>query len=119
MKIELKIVKNTKYLDLQIDCSLDWKGHIKAISIKVSRAVEFLIYAKSFLFWETLKTLYTCIVEAHFRDRCSVWGCCRSMEINHLQKLHRAARIITNDIFDAQGRPLIRKLGWLLSPCTR
>ena len=39
---ELEVVKKTKYLGLQIDCSLDWKEHIKAISAKVSRAVGFL-----------------------------------------------------------------------------
>ena len=52
---ELEVVKRTKYLDVQIDCSLDWKERIKAVSGKVSRAVGFL------------KTLYKGIVEPHFR----------------------------------------------------
>ena len=46
---ELEVVKKTKYLGLQIDCSLDWKEQIKAVSAKVSRAVGFLKHAKSFL----------------------------------------------------------------------
>ena len=33
---ELEVVKKTKYLGLQIDCSLDWKEQIKAVSAKVS-----------------------------------------------------------------------------------
>ena len=60
-----------------------------------------------------MKTLYTGIVEPHFRYCCSVWGCGGSIEINQLQKLqNRAARIITNSSFDAPSRPLIVELGW-------
>ena len=56
---ELEVVKKTKYLGLPIDCSLDWKEQIKAVSAKVSRAVGFQKHAKSFLPKETLQTLYT------------------------------------------------------------
>ena len=45
---ELEVVNKTKYLGLHIDCSLDWKEQIKAVSAKVSRAVGFLKHAKSF-----------------------------------------------------------------------
>ena len=94
---ELDKVQNTKYLGLQIDSSLVWKEHIKTVSTKVSRAVGFLKYAKSFLPVTSLKTLYMGIVEPHFQYCCSVWGCCGSMESYQLQKLqNRAARVITN-----------------------
>ena len=110
---ELEVVQKTKYLGVQIDCSLDWKEQIKAVSAKVSRAVGFLKHAKNFLPRETLKTLYAGIVEPHFRYCCSVWGCCGSTEINQLQKLqNRAARIVTNSSFDTPSRPLIEVLGW-------
>ena len=78
---ELEIVKKTKYLGLQIDCSLDSKEQLKAVSAKVSRAV-----GESFLPKETLQTLYTGIVEPHLRYRCSVWGCAAgATEINQLK----------------------------------
>ena len=110
---ELEVVNKTKYLGLQIDCSLDWKERIKAVSAKVSRAVGFLKHAKSFLPKEALQTLCTGIVEPHFRYCCSVWGGAGSTEINQLRKLQkRAARIITNSSFDAPCRPLIELLGW-------
>ena len=84
-----------------------------AVSSKVSRGVGFLRHAKSFLPKETLQTLYTGIVEPHFRHCCSVWGCAALTEINQLQKLqNRAARIITNSSFDAPGGPLIEEMGW-------
>ena len=45
---ELEVVTKTKYLGLQIDCPLDWKEQINAVSAKVSRAIGFLRHAKSF-----------------------------------------------------------------------
>ena len=78
----LDTVTNTRYLGVNIDSSLDWKEHIKAISSKVSRAIGFLNHAKGFLPQDTLKTFYTGSVEPHFRYCCSVWGCCRKTDLN-------------------------------------
>lgn len=109
----LDVVGKTKYLGVEIDRSLDWKEQIKAISSKVSRALGFLKHGKSFLPKDTLQTIYTGIVEPHFRYCCSVWGCAGLTEINHLQKLqNRAARIMTNSSFDAPSKPIIERLGW-------
>ena len=106
-------MKTTSHLCLQIDQSLDWKEQIKAVSTKVSRAVGFPKHAKSFLSKEILQTLYTGIVEPHFRYCCSSWGCAGLIDIKQLQKLqNRAAIIITISSFDAQVRPLINSLGW-------
>ena len=110
---ELEVVPKTKYLGVQIDCCLNWKEQIKAVSTKVSKAIGFLRHAKSFLPQVSLKTLYTGIVEPHFRYCCSVWGCAGSTDTNQLQKLqNRAARIITYSSFDTPSRPLIAELGW-------
>ena len=60
---------------------------------------------------KTLRTMYTCIVEPHFRCCCSVWGCCGLNEINQLQKLQiRAASIVTGSRFDTPGLPLVKDL---------
>ena len=79
------LVTKQNNLGVQIDSSLDWKEQIKAVSVKVSRALGFLKHAKNLLPWETLRTLYTGIVEPHFRYYCSVWGCAGSTEIKQLQ----------------------------------
>ena len=63
---ELEVVQKTKYLGVQIDCSLDWKEQINAVSSEVSSAIGFLKHAKSFLPMTSLKTLYTGIVDPHF-----------------------------------------------------
>ena len=107
---ELEVVQKTKYLGVQIDHSLDWKEHIKITSSKVSKAVGFLRHAKPFLPKETLKTLYTGIIEPHFRYCCLVGGCSGVTEINQLQ--NRAARIVTGSSFDTPCQPLIKELGW-------
>ena len=110
---DLASVENTKYLGVQVDNSLDWKELIKSVSTKLSRAVGLLKYAKRFLPQNSLKTLYTSIIEHHFLYCCAVWGCCGTTEISKLQKLqNRAARIITNSSFHASSKPLIQKLGW-------
>ena len=104
---ELEVAQKTKYLGVQIDCSLDLKEQVKAVSTKVSRAIGLLKHAKFFLPTASLKTLYTGIVEPHFRYCCSIWGCAGSTEINQLQKLqNRAARLITNSSSDTPSRPL-------------
>ena len=110
---ELDLVNKTKYLGVHVDNSLDWKEHIKTVSTKVSRAIGFLKHAKNILPIASLKTLYSSIVEPHFRYCCSVWGCCGTTDIDQLQKLqNRAARIVTNSSFGAPSRPLIESLGW-------
>ena len=53
---ELDVVKKIKYLGVQVDNSLDWKEHIKAVSSKVSRAIGFLKYARNILPMASLKT---------------------------------------------------------------
>ena len=35
-------VLTAKYLGIQVDRNLNWKGHIKALSSKISRALGFL-----------------------------------------------------------------------------
>ena len=82
---ELEVVQQTKNLGVQIDCCLNWKEQVKAVSTKVSRAIGFLRRAKSFLPLASLKTPYTGIVEPHFRYCCSVCGCAGSTDINQLK----------------------------------
>ena len=68
---ELDVVKKVKYLGVNVDKSLDWKEHIKAISSKVSKALGPLKHAKKFLPESSVRSLYISIVELHFRHCCS------------------------------------------------
>ena len=77
---QLDNVLTAKYLGIQVDSNLNWKGHIKALSSKISRVIGFLKHAKSFSTQDTLQTQYTDIVESHFRYCCSTWGNCGASE---------------------------------------
>ena len=122
---ELEVVQKTKYLGVQIHCSLDWKEQIKAVSAKVSRAIGFLRHAKSFLPLASLKTLYTGIVEPHFRY-CFLSGVvldlqtstsCKSCKIVLLESLQIAASIPQADhlLQSWAGRPLKSSLAMSLN----
>ena len=94
-----------------MESNLVRKGHIKALSTKISRAIGFLKHAKSFLTEDTLKILYTDIVEPHLRYCCSVWGNCGETEKSHMQKLQNRAARLTNNNYDADASPPLNTLG--------
>ena len=73
-----------------------------------------LKYAKEYLPLEIVKNIYTSIVQQHFINCCSVWGCRRRTLLDKLQKLlNRAARIDTNSSHDASSLPSIETQKWL------
>ena len=110
---ELEVVSKIKYLGVLLDNSLAWKDQVRAVSLKVSRGLGILKHAKKFLPFSALTSLYTSIVEPHFRYCCSVWGCAGTTKINRLQKFqNRAARIVTNSSFDTPSNQLTDNLGW-------
>ena len=110
---KLEVVSKIKYLGVLLDNSLAWKDQVRAVSLKVSRGLGILKHAKKFLPFSALTSLYTNIVEPHFRYCCSVWGCAGTTKINRLQKFqNRAARIVTNSSFDTPSNQLTDNLGW-------
>ena len=101
-----------KYLGIQIDSQLKWKEHVESVSLKVSRAIGMIKYAKKFLPTETLKLLYRGLIEPHLRFCCSVWGSCGASTRKILERLqNRSVRIITNSPYDAPAEPLLKSLG--------
>ena len=80
-------MSETKYLGVQPDNNLDWKDLVRALSSKFSRWLVLLKHSKQFIPLSALTSLYTSIVEPHFRYCYPVWGCAGTTEINRLQKL--------------------------------
>ena len=72
----LDIFGSNKYLGVQIDSVLKWREHITSGVGKISRAIGMMKYAKKYLPLEIVKNMYTSIIEPHFRNCCSVQGCC-------------------------------------------
>ena len=84
---ELEVVQKTKYLGVQIDCCLDWKEQIKAVSTKVSRAIGILRHARSFLHVASLK-LFTQVLLSPTFDTFVLSGVVLDLQTsNQLQKL--------------------------------
>ena len=96
---DLDCVQSIKYRAVHIDNTLDWRKHTQEVSKKISRSLGLIKYAKRFLPLESLKNLYTDLVDPHFRYYCAVWGVCEIQELQMLQ--NRAARIITGRNYDA------------------
>ena len=110
---DIEAIHHIKYLGVYIDHTMNWKKEIQLITTKASRAFGILNYSKHLFPFKTLNTLYTSIIEPHFRYCCSVWRYCGKTEVDRLQKLqNRAARIVSNSSCDAPSVPLIRCLGW-------
>ena len=87
-------------------------GHFEIVSIKTSRVIGFLRYAKSFLLQESLKITYTCIVKRHVYSCCPVWDSCGWTEINQLQNYKSVLPVLQLEAaLTPLGQPLIKKLG--------
>ena len=97
-----------------IDENLKWGSQAKFLQTKISRTLGLLKYAKQFVQEETLRNMYSSIVEPHLSYCCSVWGYCGHTKLDTLQKLqNRAARIVTGSPFDSSAAPLLQRLGRL------
>ena len=58
--------------------------------------------------------IYRSAIEPYFRYCCPIWGSASSTNLQRLKILqNRAARIVTDSLYDAHSEPLIKKLGWL------
>lgn len=56
--------------------------------------------------------MFRVIAELHLSYWCSFWGCCSKSKTDILRKIHnRAARIETNNPYDASATPVIQSLG--------
>ena len=105
--IEQKI--SLKYLGIQINNQLKWKEHV--VSLKVSRAIGMIKYAKKIPPPGPLKLLYRGLIEPDLRFCCSVWGNCGVSTIKILERLqNRSVRIITNSPYDAPAEPVLKTL---------
>ena len=92
---DIKLVKEVKYLGVQVDHQLKWTSQLALTTNKISRGIGMLRYAKQYLPLSTVKTMYKSLVEPNFRYCCPVWGNAGVTVIEKLQKLqNRAAKLI-------------------------
>ena len=65
---------SVKFLGVHIDIKLKWKGHIKAVASKLTRAIAMIRFSKKFIPKHKLKMLYQGLEEPHSRFCFTVWG---------------------------------------------
>ena len=87
------MINEAKYLGIQIDKTLSWKEHVNIIASKISRRIGMLRYAKRYVPFNTVKTMYGSIVEPYLRYCCTVWGCCTETDLKRLQILQNRAAL--------------------------
>ena len=69
---DIKLVKELKYLAVQVDHHLKWTSQSALTTNKISRGIGMLRYAKQYLQISTVKTQYKRLVEPYFRYCCPV-----------------------------------------------
>ena len=97
-----------------IDQTLSWNVHVEILCKKIASGIGAFERVRTFVPLETLRSIFTSLVQPHFDCCNSVWGCCQKTRASKLQKLqNRAARILTYSNYHANADNPIKKLGWI------
>ena len=90
-----------KYLGVLIDSKLNYNFQIKAVELKLSRAVGIITKLKYFLPRNVLLQLYYALVHPHLLYGLSVWGSTYPSYFAKLSTLqNKAVKIVGGKIFD-------------------
>ena len=101
-----------KYLDLIVDCHLNWKKHVHEVSKKISRGMGILSRLGLFVTDDILAQLYYSLVYPFLAYGLVVWGNTYATTFKTIVTLQRQAlRIITFSKRDAQSNPIFSQLG--------
>ena len=70
----LNRVRNVKYLGMLIDGGLNWKSHIKQLSLQLSKSSAVIHHLRNFVDTETLKLLYCSLICSRVQYGIILWG---------------------------------------------
>ena len=103
---KLHISKYVKYLGVFIDENLNWKNHVKELSVKLLKANAMLSMIRQFVNKEVLRMIYHSIFQSHVTYNCIAWGQINTSlnRITLLQK--KAIRIISHASYRDHTPPL-------------
>ena len=102
--------KTTKFLGIYVDESLTWKYHLNHINTKISRALYGIKQAKNLLPIQSLKTLYSALIQPYISYGILAWGNANASNLQKTSKLQkRAVRLITNSGYNSHTEPLFKK----------
>ena len=101
-----------KYLDLIVDCHLNWKKHVHEVSKKISSGIGILPRFGLFVSDDILAQLYYSLVYPFLAYGLVVWGNTYATTFKTIVTLQRhALRIITFSKRDDQSNPMFSQLG--------
>ena len=103
----IALVKNAKFLGINIDSNLTWKHHIDVLCSKISRVIGILFKISSFVPSYIVKSLYDSLIHSHLSYCNIIWGNTFPSYLNRLHVLKkRAVRILTNSDYCAHTKSL-------------
>ena len=106
-----KRVHSLSFFGVTIDEFLDWKTHIKNVTLKVSRSIGVLSKLKFTVPQNVLMLLYNSIVLPHLSYCNIVWGNSYSPHLNKMKILQkRAIRILRYSMYNSHTKLLFSRM---------
>ena len=106
----IKFVDTFDYLGIEIDKHLNWKAHIRKITIKMSKVTGVMCRMKNIFSQEVLLTLYNSLFLPYLNYGMLSWKS-KLKEVIKLQK--KVVRIISGARYNAHTEPIFKKLNLL------
>ena len=101
---------STKFLGILIDENLSWKQHISYLNSKISKTLFTIKQVKHFLPYDSLKKLYSTLVESHLSYGILAWGNANeSTKYKTLLLQKRAIRAINKANYNSHTEPLFKR----------
>ena len=101
---------STKFLGILIDENLSWKQHISYLNSKISKTLFTIKQVKHFLPYDSLKKLYSTLVESHLSYGIMAWGnASESTKYKTLLLQKRAIRAINKANYNSHTEPLFKR----------
>jgi exonuclease III len=112
---KLRIVKEFKYLGIQLDQNLKWNNHCGKMSKKAGLKLHLMRRLSQILPKETMIQTYKTYMMPILEYAATVWGYTSEENINKIQRIiNLCARIITKnyDFVNCRGEELAKELGF-------
>ena len=110
-KIKLKIVKNVKYLGVNIDETLSWNKQIEDVKLKISKANGILSKLRHYVPQKICLSIYYSLFYSYLSYCCLAWSFSSKTNLENIFKLQKKClRIITFSDFNAHTEPIFKSL---------
>ena len=111
--IEIEHCASFKCLGVVIDKHLLWHDHVNSVCRKIYAGLAMLKRIRPFVEDDTLKLLYSCLIQSQMDYCCEIWGDRFNTHIERITKLQkRAARLILMCNIYTPSKDLFSRLRW-------